>query len=95
MTSGRVVALIAEQRLRLSWSDLECEAETAVTIDIDDASTPHSAATIVRVQHAGWEAFANAEERTSAHRAGWRSHLDNLRSAVASAGPNGSPCAST
>ena len=83
LTHGQVLDVVDRRFLRLSWADEGWPAETTVEITLD----PVRAGTAVSLRHSGWERLRDGSELASAHRAGWRRHLENLRCEVESARP--------
>lgn len=77
-TSGRVLDVVEQRLLRLSWADDDWPAPTEVEVCLADVD----GGTSVRVRHAGWERLVGGTALADAHRDGWRMHLANLRAYV-------------
>lgn len=78
VTSGDVLDLDPPRQLRLSWRDDGWPVGTEVELRLE----PRADGTLVTVRHTGWSALPDAGVLVAQHRAGWRAHLDHLRSAV-------------
>jgi uncharacterized protein YndB with AHSA1/START domain len=75
-TTGEVLEVQPPSLLRLSWKDDGWPAATEVELLLE----PDEGGTRVTVRHHGWEALPGADALVAAHRAGWRTHLDDLAS---------------
>lgn len=79
-TSGSVVEIVSGRLLRLEWADEKWPSTTEVEITL----SPDAAGTLVRVRHSGWEGLPDGRRVAEEHRAGWQTHLRNLRRVVES-----------
>jgi uncharacterized protein YndB with AHSA1/START domain len=73
-TTGSVVEVVPEQRLRMTWRDDDWPAATEVEIAL--AAAPDG--TTVTVRHRGWASLPDSAGLAEAHRVGWRAHLEAL-----------------
>lgn len=78
VTRGRVEEVVEDSLLRLSWADDDWRATTEVVIALADVEL----GTTIVVIHTGWSALDGSAELIPAHQAGWRHHLDALRSLI-------------
>ncbi|MEU4447125.1 SRPBCC domain-containing protein [Actinosynnema sp. NPDC050801] len=78
LTSGTVTEVVPDQLLVLSWADEDWPATTRVEVRL----TENGGTTSVRLRHSGWGALPGGEALAAEHRAGWRLHLNNLRTYV-------------
>lgn len=68
VTSGTVLELVPDRRLRLRWSD----QDWPVTTEVDITLTPRDEGTLVRIRHSGWNLLPDGHALADEHRAGWR-----------------------
>ena len=76
VTAGEVVEVIEPRLLRLTWKDDGWPAATEVELRLER----QQGGTLVAVRHTGWDSFPDPRALVAAHRAGWRAHLEDLRS---------------
>lgn len=83
VTRGTVLEITAPTKLKLSWKDADWPADTYVTFTL----VAEGQTTLVTLEHEGWDIFAApiAAELRTAHEAGWRSHLEDLKQAAETA----------
>ncbi|MGI5291503.1 SRPBCC domain-containing protein [Nonomuraea polychroma] len=74
-TSGKVIGLVPDHLLVLSWADEDWQAATRVEIQL----TEIGGSTMIRLLHTGWKALPDGAALAEQHRAGWLMHLVNLR----------------
>jgi predicted DNA-binding transcriptional regulator YafY/uncharacterized protein YndB with AHSA1/START domain len=75
VTSGDVLEVEPRRLLRLSWKDAGWPATTEVQLRFD----AYDGGTLVTVRHRGWHDLPDGHALLAQHRAGWRSHLRDLR----------------
>ncbi|MBW3580464.1 MAG: SRPBCC domain-containing protein [Actinobacteria bacterium] len=75
LTSGSVLDVVPDRRLRLTWRDEGWPVPTVVEITL----APAESGTVVAVRHSGWGRLPDGLRLAEEHRAGWRVHLANLR----------------
>ncbi|MDP4506783.1 SRPBCC domain-containing protein [Nonomuraea turcica] len=74
-TSGKVIEVVADHLLVLSWADEGWSAATRAEIQL----TEIGGSTMVRILHTGWGALPDGAALAAQHRAGWLMHLADLR----------------
>ncbi|WP_326559104.1 SRPBCC family protein [Micromonospora sp. NBC_01796] len=77
-TRGAVTALVANELLRLRWADEGWDDSTEVEFRL--LAGDHG--TVVHVREHGLDRHPDGARLTDEHRAGWRTHLSNLRRCV-------------
>lgn len=77
-THGEVIALVHTETLRLRWADEAWDDSTEVEFQL----RPGDHGTVVHIQEHGLDRFPDGDRIADEHRAGWRTHLSNLRRCV-------------
>ncbi|HEX2118428.1 MAG TPA: SRPBCC domain-containing protein, partial [Acidimicrobiales bacterium] len=79
VTAGEVIEVIEPRLLRLTWKDDGWPAATEVELRLER----QQGGTLVAVRHTGWDSLPDPRALVAAHRAGWRAHLEDLRTLFA------------
>lgn len=85
ITSGKVLEWRPNRTLVLSWKDTDWPGYTRVSILL---SSKNSSTTTVSLAHEGWDIFEKEHRKSliSAHRMGWKAHLNALKVACEARG---------
>ena len=87
-TRGHVLEVEPPHRLRCTWRDDDWPASTEVEFKLRSEGET----TCVRLRHIGWERLGeDAARLAAAHRAGWLTHLENLKAHAESEAGLGRP----
>lgn len=78
VTRGEIVRFEPPKLLALTWADEDWQAETRVRIKLAETGD----GTRVSLSHAGWDRLESGATLRDQHEAGWRTHLDSLKSHV-------------
>lgn len=80
ITRGVVTAFEPPKKLELSWKDEDWPGETSVRFLL----TVEGGNVVLTLEHSGWDIFfkETASRLISAHKAGWESHMQDLKDAV-------------
>jgi uncharacterized protein YndB with AHSA1/START domain len=85
ITSGKVLEWRPNRTLVLSWKDTDWPGCTRVSILL---SSKNASTTTVSLTHEGWDIFEKEHRKSliSAHRMGWKAHLNALKAACEARG---------